>query len=60
MSRIFRCDQQYASVEVGVSLACITVEGTVHVTHAYNCRNVVECQRTLKNITGKGEWKWVA
>ena len=60
MSRIFRCDQQYASVEVDVSLACITVEGTVHVTYAKNCRNVLECQRTLKNITGKGEWKWVA
>lgn len=60
MSRIFRYGYQYAAVEIGKSLACVTVEGIVHVTQAKNCRNVIECQRTLKNITGKGEWKWVA
>ena len=60
MSRIFRYGFEYAVVETGTSLACVTVEGTVHVTKAMNCRNVLECQRTLKKITGKGGWKWIA
>lgn len=59
MSRIFRCGILYASIEIGLSLACVTIEGKTHVVDARECRTALDCIKVL-NTEHKGEWKWIA
>ena len=61
MSRIFRNGRTYAVVEHARYLGYICIDGIeVHVVKRWRVDNVLECQRTLENITGKGGWKWIA
>lgn len=61
MSKIFRNGRTYAIVEHARFLGYICIDGIeVHVVKRWRVDNVLECQRTLEKITGKGDWKWVA
>lgn len=61
MSRIFRSGNTYAIVERARYLGYICIEGKEeHITRRCNVDNVLECQKTLEKITGKGDWKWIA
>lgn len=61
MSRIFRYGMTYAVVEHAQSLGYVCIDGQEeHIISAKDCRSVLECKRTLKKITGKEDWKWIA
>lgn len=61
MERIFRNGGIYAAVEHLKYLGYICIQGKeVHVVKRWRVDNVLECQRTLEKITGKGGWKWIA
>lgn len=65
---IFRLGFTWASVELGTSLAIITIsEGTeapeplqAHVTKRAWVQNPVKAQQKLEDLTGKKGWVWVA
>ena len=58
--RIFRHGNTYASIEQARFLGYICIDGKGCVVKRYVVDNVLECQRTLKKLTGKGDWKWIA
>lgn len=61
MSRIFRYGMTYAVVEHAQSLGYVCIDGKEeHIVNAKDCRSVLECKETLKKITGKENWKWIA
>lgn len=66
---IFRLGFTWASVELGTSLAIITIsEGSVvapeqieaHVTKRAWVQNPVKALQKLEDLTGKKGWKWIA
>lgn len=58
MSKIFRSGSTYAIVEHARCLGYICIDGKEeHITRRCNVDNVLECQRTLEKLTGKGGWK---
>ena len=66
---IFRLGFTWASVELGTSLAIITIgQGSVvapeeiqaHVTKRAWVQNPVRAQQKLEDLTGKKGWVWVA
>lgn len=61
MERIFRNGGIYAAVEHAKYLGYICIHGKeVYVVKRWRVDNVLECQRTLEKLTGKGGWKWIA
>lgn len=61
MPKIFRSGSTYATVEHAKYLGYIYIEGEeTHITRRCNVDNTLKCQRMLEQLTGKGDWKWVA
>lgn len=61
MERVFRNGGIYAAVEHAKYLGYICIHGKeVYVVKRWRVDNVLECQRTLEKLTGKGGWKWIA
>ena len=61
MNKIFRNGNTYAVVEHARYLGYICIDGKEeHITKRYNVENTLRCLETLKKLTGKGGWKWIA